>query len=221
MKPSTFAKLVSIAVLGVWLTGCANQTKGYDYTAFKESRPKSILVLPPLNQTTEVHASNSFLSHTTYPLAEAGYYVLPVTLVAETFKENGMDHPAQMHEAPADKLREIFGADAALYINIQQYGTTFVVVQSQTVATADAKLMDLRTGKLLWQGKAVASSAENQNNNQGGLAALLVAAIVKQVVASVADESHQIGGVAAARLLTAGQPNGILRGHRSTKFGQD
>ena len=50
---------------------------------------------------------------------------------------------------------------------------------------------------------------------------LLVTAIVKQVMANVSDQSHRIGGIAAARLLTAGQPNGILYGPRSPKYKQD
>ena len=64
--------------------------QAYDYTAYKQSRPRSILVLPPLNESPEVAASHSMLSQVTMPLAEAGYYVLPVALVDETFKQNGM-----------------------------------------------------------------------------------------------------------------------------------
>jgi hypothetical protein len=221
MKITTISKLAVLAVFGVLMTGCATKREGYDYAAFKESRPQSILVLPPLNNSPEVQASNSLLAQTTYPLAEAGYYVLPVTLVAETFKENGMSHPAEMHEAPADKLRQIFGADAALYIKISQYGATYTVINSATVATADAKLVDLRSGKTLWTGKASASTEEGQSQSQGGLVGLLVTAIVKQVMANVSDQSHRIGGIAAARLLTAGQPNGMLYGPRSPKYKQD
>lgn len=221
MKITRISKVALLAVIAVAMTGCATQREAYDYTAFKESRPKSILVLPPLNNTPDVQASNSLLAQTTYPLAEAGYYVLPVTLVAETFKENGMSQPAEMHDAPADKLRQIFGADAALYVKITQYGAVYSVINSATVAAAEAKLVDLRSGKLLWTGKASASSEEGQGQNQGGLVGLLVTAVIKQVMANVTDQSHRVGGVAAARLLTAGQPNGILHGPRSPNFGKD
>lgn len=221
MKITNISKLAVLALLAILMTGCATKREAYDYTAFKENRPKSILVLPPLNNTPDVQASNSLLAQATYPLAEAGYYVLPVTLVAETFKENGMSQPAEMHEAPANKLRQIFGADAGLYIKVTQFGAVYSVINSATVATAEAKLVDLRTGKLLWNGKASASSEEGQNQNQGGLVGLLVTAIIKQVVSNVTDQSHQIGGIAAARLLTAGQPYGLLYGPRSLNFGKD
>jgi hypothetical protein len=92
-------------------TGCATQTKPYDYTAFKESRPASILVLPPINNSPDVAATYSMYSQVTYPLAESGYYVYPVTLVDETFRQNGLNNPPEMHEVTLKKLREIFGAD--------------------------------------------------------------------------------------------------------------
>lgn len=218
MKLKNFFKLLAAAGFLV-LTGCATQTP-YDYTTYKESRPRSLLVLPPLNNTPEVPASYSVLSYATRPLAEAGYYVMPVTLVAEAFKENGMTQAADMHATSAEKLRQIFGADAALYITIGKYGTVYQVINSASVVAADAKLVDLKTGKLLWQGSASASSEEGQNQ-QGGLAVLLISAIVKQVMATALDQSHQIAGVATTRLLSAGAPNGLLYGPRSPNYGKD
>jgi len=50
---------------------------------------------------------------------------------------------------------------------------------------------------------------------------LLIAAIVKQVMATTLDQSHQIAGVATARLLSAGTPNGLLFGPRSPNYGKD
>lgn len=215
-----YLKVLTVALGAIVISGCATKTP-FDYTAFKESRPRSIVVLPPLNNTTEVAATYSVLSYVTRPLAEAGYYVMPVTLVAEAFKENGMTQPSDMHGTSPDKLREIFAADAALYITISKYGTVFMVVNSASVVTAEAKLVDLRTGKLLWTGTASASSEEGRNQQQGGLAGLLIAAIVKQVMATTMDQSHRVAGVATARLLSAGTLNGVLYGPRSPNYGKD
>jgi len=219
MNFGKFLIAIAATALVFCMTGCATKAP-YDYSAFKESRPKSLLVLPPVNKTPEVQASYSVLSHVTRPLAESGYYVMPVTLVAEAFKENGLTEPSDMHATSADKLRQIFGADAALYITISNYGTVYQVVNSAAIVTAKATLMDLKTGKTLWEGAATASSNEGENQ-QGGLAALLITAIVKQIVGTVTDQSHQIASVTAVRLLSAGQPRGILFGPRSPNFGKD
>jgi hypothetical protein len=219
MNFNRFLTALSATAFALFMTGCATKAP-YDYSAFKESRPKSLLVLPPVNKTPEVQASNSVLSHVTRPLAESGYYVMPVTLVAEAFKENGMTEPSDMHATSAEKLRQIFGADAALYITISNYGTGYQIINSAAIVTAKATLMDLKTGRTLWEGAATASSSEGESK-QGGLAALLITAIVKQIVGTVTDQSHQIANVTAVRLLSAGQPNGILFGPRSPNFGKD
>lgn len=209
-----------LAMLAVLLaTGCATR-QPYDYTAFKQSRPASILVLPPLNSSPDVAATYSMLSQVTLPLAESGYYVFPVSLVDETFHQNGLNNPAEMHSVSPGKLREIFGADSALYIEIKQYGTVYSVISSESRVTASARLVDLRTDQVIWQGEATASSAEGRSSS-GGLVSMLVQAVVNQVVENAVNRSHQIAGVTSYRLLAAGTPNGILYGPRSPQYEKD
>jgi len=199
------------------LVGCASAPK-YDYTAFKNADPKTILVLPPKNGSPDVKATYSVYSHTQRPLSESGFYVLPITVVDEIFKANGVSVVDDMHQVSPKKLQEIFGADAALYINIKEYGTKYFVVGSAAVVTAEATLIDLRSGELLWKGQATASSEESNNNQQGGLGALLVTALVKQVLGSAFDQSHDVSKITNVRLLTAGTPNGLLYGPRNPLY---
>lgn len=221
MKQLISIKWLALVAGFLFLSGCATQAKQYDYSAFRESRPASILVLPPLNGSPDVNATYSMLSHATLPLAESGYYVLPVTLVDETFKQNGMTTPADIHQVSASKLREIFGADAALYINVKQYGTTYAIVMSETRVTAEGRLVDLRNGRVLWEGSATASSNEGNNNSGGGLVGLLVKAVVSQIIDSLSNRGHAIAGMTSNRLLAAGRPNGILYGPRSPRYLKD
>ncbi|MBU0917597.1 MULTISPECIES: DUF799 domain-containing protein [Aquabacterium] len=212
--------LCTLLATAALLAGCAAPVKT-DYTAFRAAKPASILVLPPVNESTEVNATFSMLAQATYPLAEGGYYVMPVTLVNETFHQNGLTVATDMHEVPVTKLKEIFGADAALYMKITRYGSTYTILSSAAVVSAEARLVDLSTGTLLWSGRASASSDENNNNSGGGLAGLLVAAIVKQIMNNVTDASHPVAGVTSARLLSSGTPNGLLYGPRSPLYGKD
>ena len=195
------------------LGGCATPPP-YDYSAFKQSDPASILVLPPVNRSPDIKATYSMLAHITHPLAEAGYYVMPVALVDETFKQNGLMNADEMHMAPPAKLREIFGADAALYIEVSEYGSSYHILSSEVSVAAHAKLVDLRTGQLLWEGAARASTAENQNSG-GGLVGMLVTAAVNQIINTLTERGHEVAGITSQRLLAGGMPNGILYGPRS------
>ena len=223
MKKFKWLNYFGLLLLICLYQGCTTTRPAYNYDAFKESKPKSILVLPPINNTPEVAASYTVLSKVTHPLAESGYYVMPVSLVAEAFKENGLTEPSDMHATSREKLREIFGADAALYLTVSKYGSVYTVLNSQTIVSVQAQLIDLKNGKTLWAGSAQASSAEGQQQS-GGIAGMLVGAIVKQVIASTFDQSPKYAGIASERLLGAGQPgkrDGLLFGPRSPNFGKD
>lgn len=213
--------LTRIATLGTVLlfAGCAVPTGQMDYAAFKASRPRSIVVLPPLNESADIKATYAMLSQATYPLAESGYYVLPVALVDETFRQNGLTVPGDIHTVPVPKLREIFGADAALYVTVTDYGSRYQVLSSVTRVAANARLVDLKTSDVLWSGTAVA--ANDSGNSGGGLIGMLVTAAINQAVNHATDASYPLAGTASTRLLSAGTRNGILYGPRSPKYQSD
>lgn len=197
------------------LTGCATTDNSVDYTAFRESKPASILVLPPLNSSVEAGASQAVLAQATLPLAESGYYVLPVAVVDETFKQNGMFTPDDIHALSAAKLYETFGADAALYIDVKRYGSSYAVVSSSVVVEVEASLVDLRSGAVLWNGKRAVAETSGSG---GGLIGMLVQAVVSQIVNTLSNRSYQVAGATSQSLFTAGQPGGLLFGPRSPKY---
>lgn len=210
-----FAAFVGISLL----TGCATKIPPYDYSAFVQAKPASLLVLPPINDSHDVKATPGVWATATLPLSEAGYYVLPVTLVDETFRQNGIQSPNEAHEVPIAKLREYFGADAAVYIRVRKYGTSYAVLTSETRVEVEGRIVDLRSGQLLWQGSAAATSAEQQQS-QSSLVGMLVAAVVNQIVGTVSDAAFNYAAIANQRMLGAPRYNGVLPGPRSPLFGQ-
>jgi hypothetical protein len=216
-------KSLVVLAMAATLAACAGAPKqAVDYTALRAAKPRTIVVLPPLNETADVNATNGMLSQMTMPLAESGYYVLPVAEVAETFRQNGLTTPADIQEVSPAKLRQIFGADAALYTKVTQYGSVYQVVDANTYVNASAKLVNLGNGDVLWQGTASANGKELGNAYVGGgLIGALVQAAVKQIAHSLSDESQKVAGLTSRKLLSAGQPNGLLYGPHSPKYGTD
>jgi hypothetical protein len=212
--------ITPLLVATVFMGGCATAPAPYDYSAFTQAKPASLLVMPPVNDSPDVKATPGVWSHATLPLSEAGYYVLPVTLVDETFRQNGVTTANEAAEVPYTKLRDFFGADAAVYLRVKRYGTSYIVVSSETRVEVEARIVDLRSGQLLWQGSAAASSAEQQQQNQGGLLGLLVVAIVKQIVGTATDAAYNYAGIANQRMLGTPRFNGVLPGPRSPMYGQ-
>ena len=206
------------AVTGLMLSACGTPSTKPEQSAFRNSKPASILVLPPVNQSPDIRGSLTFYATVTRPLSEAGYYVFPVALVYATFKENGLPMVDDIHETPLAKLQSIFGADAVLYITEEKYGSSYVVNNSQTMVSAKARLVDARTGALLWQGQASASDAEGRDNN--GLAGLSINSVVQQLASNTGNPGHQVAKMASARLLSP-RGGGMLYGPRSPNHGKD
>jgi hypothetical protein len=219
MKPIEFTAALAGVALAL-LSGCATKPPAYDYAAFVKAKPATLLVLPPLNESPDIKATPGVWAQATQPLAEAGYYVLPVTLVDQTFKQNGVNSATEAQEVSVQKLRDFFGADAAVYMKVKRYGTSYRVIGSDTTVEVEARIVDLRSGELLWQGSAFASSSEQQQQSSGGLVGLLVTAIVKQIVGTVSDASYNYAGIADQRALGAARVNGVLPGPRSPLYGK-
>jgi len=190
-----------------FFSGCA--TTPYNYTAFEQSKPRSIVVIPPNNNSIEVNAPYIYLSTLTRPLAEKGYYVFPVSVIDHFLKENGLPTPAEMNGIPLDKIGEHIGADAVLYISIEDWGQKFQVIQSVAKVHATLRLVDVKTGELLWESTAI---AQESSGGGGGLIGALVSTVVTQVVAStIADPTPNLAR-RANNLAINNQVRGMLDG---------
>lgn len=191
------------------LSGCASKPKAYDYTALKESNPRSILVVMPVNHSLDVRAPSSVLARMTVPLAEKGYYVFPVALVDEMFRQNGLPSGHDIQNAPISKVREVFGADAILYLDVEDYGPRYRVVSSTTAVVLKGKLVDLRSGETLWEGSATAAEG---SGGDGNLLGNLISAAAGQIMDAMNDKGYEVAGAATAILVNHGDRGGLLPG---------
>lgn len=181
--------LFLIPLSALLLSGCITN-EPYDYTELRASKPRSIVVIPPANNSIEVNAPYIYLSTISRPLAEKGYYVFPVSVIDHLMKENGLPTPAEMNSVPLDKIDKIIGADAALYISIEEWGQKYQITSSVTVVTVQLKLIDVKTGKTLWETSG--SAQQGSGDGGGGLLGALVGALVTQVMASSVDNTPNL-----------------------------
>jgi len=215
MNARGLIQTTGIAFAALILAGCA-APKPYDYTNYRLHPPRSILVLPPLNESVAVQGTYSYLSTVTFPLAELGYYVFPVAVVDQFLKENGMPTAGEMHQVPLNKVAEIIGADAVLYVTLQQYGSKYQVINSATIVQAKARLVDTKTGLLLWEGVGM---AQQNSGGSGNIFADLITAAITQAINSGTDAAHDTCRP-ANRSLFCTKNYGLLYGPYSPEFGK-
>jgi len=202
------------------LGACASTSGSQEdpYVMFRELMPRSILILPPINESVDLNGTYSWLTTASQPVGEKGFYVFPVAIVDEFMKENGLPNPEDMHAAPLDKIGEIFGADAVMYVTLEQFGQKFEILQSVTRIVARAELVDVKTGQMLWRDRVV-HSASNSNSSGSGLLGALVSATIEQVADTINDTSHDAAR-SANREMFARSGSGLLPGPTHPRFAE-
>lgn len=206
---------VAAALCALVATGCETLPEEDRYAAFRERMPRSILVLPPLNESLDADAPGSWLTTVSEPLAERGYYVFPVALVDAFMRDNGLPEPADMHAVPLARLVEVFDPDAVLYVTLEEFGQKFELVQSATRVKARGTLVDADTGTELWTGTV--DHAESSFDGSGSLLENVIGAAVAQMAGTVSDRTHEAAAVANSRLV--GDPGrGLLLGPLHPEF---
>lgn len=188
---------------------CVSCATPYNYENFRAAKPRSILILPPMSNSTDVRATYSYLSTVTMPVAEKGFYVFPVAIIDQMMKENGLPSANEMHQASVKKIREIINPDAILYLTLERYGTSYVVVDSQTVVTVSGKLISAVTGEVIWEGTASANDASQSSG--GGVGGMLLGALIKQAVNSSTDQARKVAPQ-ANQMLFYRKGQGLLNG---------
>lgn len=133
------------------LGACTAVPKQDQAILFRARLPRSIVVVPALNESTEVTAPAVFMASVTRPLAERGYYVFPVYLTEILLKDLGLSEAGHIHQMPTQRFLDLFGADAVLLITIKDWSTKYLVLQSSVVVDIEYVLKDTRTGEILWE----------------------------------------------------------------------
>jgi hypothetical protein len=212
-------------LLAAVLVGCSStKTKKTDYARYIERMPVSIVVVPPLNESTQVRAPEAFLSTITMPLAERGYYVFPVALVHGMLRENGLPTTGEMNQVPPQKFREVFGADAVLYINIKQWTNKYMVLDSTTTVKLEYRLVDTTSGDELWKHEQTVQNSSNQGNSGGDPMGVLIGAAVGAAIHAGSDvDAHRERQLAvqANEMVVANPDHGMLLGKRHKDFEKD
>ena len=122
MKKICNLLMISIAVL--LFSSCATTTtytRASLYPKMYEEQPVSLLVMPPINNTTNVEAKDLLYTSISYPLIEAGYYVVSPHLAME-FLKNESAYDAEMFiDGDMSIFGKVFGVDAVIFSVIDKW----------------------------------------------------------------------------------------------------
>lgn len=216
----TASRRLPVVALLALLAACATAPKKPNFDKLLAASPRSILVVPVVNNTVEVNAPDIFLSTIPVPVAERGYYVFPVNMVKRVLEDDGLADAAMVHAADPTRLAALFGADAILYVAIERWDARYVVVSTSVTVQFTYVLKDGKTGDTLWKDRRVvtySSDGGGGNNGVAGLIAAVVSAAVTKAAPNYMPLARQANDQALGQAGT-GFPYGPHRPEYGTDY---
>lgn len=198
--------------LACFMLGACATPQHTNKSAFTSAAPKSILVVPIVNNSVEVDAPNYMLSTLTVPLAEKGYYVFPVNTAKVILEHEGYYEPERIHTAPTTDLAKLFGADAVLYVQIERWDARYILLATTVTVDFNYRLVG-KDGAELWKARQQMQYTPQTQSSGSPLAGLIIMA-AQAAIAKAAPNyislAHQANGIVFVSGPTA-WPNGPYR----------
>ena len=181
--------MIMMILIGISLSACAPKmvTKGDKFPLLYQEAPSSILIMPPMNESTAADAKDYYATTIQEPLSFRGYYVFPYEITTDLLKMEGIYDAELIKDVPLQKFREYFGADAVLFTTIKKWNLSYMVLAANLTISIDCELKSTNSNAILWRYTGTVVVDLSGGNAGGGIAGLVAKAIVAAVSSAMVD----------------------------------
>lgn len=146
-------------------------TKSSAYEGMYSEKPISVLIMPPINRSTNVEAKEFFHATLNVPIANAGYYVVPPFLSMEIMKRESAYDSELFLSQSLEKFNEVFDADLALFTIIHKWDKS--TIGATVKVEIEYILQSTKTNSVLYTRHANITYDASVSTNAGGLGGLI------------------------------------------------
>jgi hypothetical protein len=130
--------------------GCAGGTPHNVAPDYKDRAPRSVAVLPVLNETVSLRAPEVFRPLLLNKLSLKGYETPSLSVVDGRLREKDIREAGQVNSLTPQELGKLLGVDALLYAYVTEFSTTYLLAYASMTVGARFELKDTKTGDKLW-----------------------------------------------------------------------
>ncbi|MBA3988171.1 MAG: hypothetical protein C0463_03455 [Idiomarina sp.] len=173
---TSWLRTFTVAFTVLVLNACVSAQPPVDQSRFSEPYTRSVLILPPANQTTAAQASELYYTSLAVPLTRAGFYVFPSLLTQRIMQNEGIIDGAQLDNVDLALFRQMFGTDMVLRTRVTRWDTSYVVITGSVTVSVEYELVSTHSGNILWEySGSITENTGSQNTSL--LGALLETAL--------------------------------------------
>ena len=186
-------------------------TRGTQYAAMYEDMPVTVLVMPPINNTSNVEAKDLLYTSISRPLAEAGYYVISPLLAMDILKAESAYDAELFIDKPLTRFKDYFGADAVVFSQIDAWTKIGFGIETKIRYI----IKSASSGEVLFDRSCDLYLDLQQNSGDSSVFSKLVDIAVSAIVTASTDH------IVAARKANYYIFHDIPRGKYSPRYLQD
>lgn len=166
--------IYTLSFLVIVLSSCKTtklESRSKAYSRMYDEKPVSILIMPPINRSTNVDAKEYFHSTLLVPLASAGYYVIPPFMSMEILKKESAYDAELFLNSNLNTFGTVFGADLALFTIINRWDKNSL--SAKVNVEVEYIFKSIKTNEIVYQRKGFISYSTQVNTGGGGMAGAL------------------------------------------------
>lgn len=168
-------KLFILSILAVLVSSCAEQvTRGVRYAKLYEEKPLTVVVMPPINKTSNVAAKEYFYTTLYAPLSEKGYYVFSPYMTMDIFQGESAYDSEMFIDGDLSMFKNVLNADAAMFTVIKSWKKSFI--GGKVTVGIEYILKSTSTNEVLYKREGLIAIDTSVKSNVGGLAGMLISA---------------------------------------------
>jgi hypothetical protein len=118
---------------------------------YKDRMPRSVAVLPVLNETVSLKAPEVFRPILLNKLSLKGYETPALAFIDGRLREKGAREAGQVNSLTPQEVGKLLGVDALLYTSVTEFNTTYLLAYASMTVGARFELKDAKTGEKLWE----------------------------------------------------------------------
>ena len=183
---SPMKRIILFAFACVLVSSCGMMntvTRETQYAKMYEEKPVTLLVMPPINNSTNVEAKDLLYTSISRPLVEAGYYVISPLLAMDILKSESAYDSELFIEAPLTMFNNFFGADAVVFSVIDSWTKKGTGIQTKIRYVIESAY----TNEILFDRSCDLYLDLSVNSGTGGLLGALVDLTASLITTAATD----------------------------------
>ncbi|MBO6012705.1 MAG: DUF799 family lipoprotein [Bacteroidales bacterium] len=213
MKHYIFSIVLLAGLLASCTTTQLTTTRGEQYARMYAEDPVTILIMPPINQTTFVEAKDYFYTTLYMPLVEKGYYVYSPYMTLQMLEEESAYDSEMFLNSDLSAFRKILNADAAIFTIIKSWSRSKMA--GSLTCQVEYIIRSTKTGETLYTREGEITVDTSVRSGSGGLLGSLID------MAATAINTASTDKVVAGRLCNAFVLSDLPEGKYGTQHQSD